>query len=134
MATDLQDCAEPKLSSLLSGVIDDVQTLIKQEMALARREMADELGKVKQAAMSLSIGLALAALGGLFLLLMVVHILSEETPLKLWHAYAIVGGLLALGGLGLLLFARAKVADFHLVPPRTAETMKENVRWFKNRS
>jgi hypothetical protein len=42
-----------------------------------------------------------------------------------------VGGLLAAGGIGLLVLGKQKLAQLHLVPQDTVEMMKENVQWLK---
>jgi hypothetical protein len=124
---------EPSLSSLVGGIINDFQLLVKQELALARRELADELRKAKQALISLGIGVGVLAIGGLLLIFMLVHLLSSVVPaIPLWGSYGIVGGLLIAAGAALLLRAKSKAEDIHVVPERTAETMKENVKWIKN--
>ena len=91
--------SEPSLSSLVGGIINDFQSLMKQEVALARRELADELRKAKQAAISLGIGVGILAIGGLLLIFMLVHLLSWAVPaIPLWACYGIIGGLLILAG------------------------------------
>jgi hypothetical protein len=124
------------VSSLVGGIISDAQQLIRQELALAKREMQEEVNKAKAAAVSLAAGGALALLGGVLLCLMLVYLLqwltNENFPL--WACYGVVGGLLALVGLILLYAARNKATDIHVVPPRTVETMKENLQWIKNQT
>jgi len=134
MATTLNRNSEPSLASLVSGIVTDAQALIQQEMALARRELADELNKAKQVTLSLGVGAAVVGLGGVLLTLMVVHILHEEVQIKLWLSYLIVGGVLAIAGATLLLFARAKASEIHLVPKQTVETLRENVQWIKDQT
>jgi hypothetical protein len=65
------------------------------------------------------------------LILMLVHLLQALTALPLWACYGIVGGLLAAGGIGLLVLGTQTLAQLHLVPQDTVETMKENVQWPK---
>jgi uncharacterized membrane protein len=125
--------SEPSLSSLVGGIINDVQVLMKQEVALARREIAEELQKAKQAAISLGIGLGIASIGGLLLIFMLVFLLNWAVPaIPLWASFGIIGGLLILAGVALLARAKKKAESIHVVPERTAETMKENLQWIKN--
>jgi hypothetical protein len=125
--------SEPSLSSLVGGIISDFQVLMKQEVALARRELADELRKAKQAAISLAIGVGVLTIGALLLIFMLVFLLNWAVPaIPLWGAFGIVGGLLVILGGALLVSAKNKAEDIHVVPERTAETMKENVKWIKN--
>lgn len=135
MATDLHNATtDQTLAALVGGIVHDAQELMKQELALARTEIADELNKTKQALISLAAGVAVAAVGGLLLLLMVVHLLNEVGGLSMWLSYLIVGGALAAVGVGLVFMGRSKAGDVHLVPRRTVETMKENVEWIKNQT
>ena len=61
MANDFPGATEPSMASLVGGIVNDVQTLIKQEMALAKREVTDELHKARDAALALGIGVGLTA-------------------------------------------------------------------------
>jgi Putative Actinobacterial Holin-X, holin superfamily III len=125
--------SEPSLSSLVGGIINDFQALVKQEVALARREFAEELRKARQAAISLGIGVGVLVVGSLLLIFMLVFLLSWAVPaIPLWGSFGIIGGLLIVTGAALLLRAKSKAEDIHVVPERTAETMKENLKWIKN--
>jgi Putative Actinobacterial Holin-X, holin superfamily III len=83
------------------------------------------------AGISLGIGAGIAAIGGLLLILMLVHLLHALTALPLWACYGIVGGLFAIGGVVLLVIGKQKLAHLDLVPQDTMVTMKENVQWIK---
>ncbi len=134
MANDLRTAPEPSMASLVSGIVSDAQDLFKQELALAKREMADELRKTRDAAISFGVGIGVAALGGWLLVLMVVYLLHEVALLPLWASYLIVGGVMVVVGCILFFVGRAKASSIHLVPQQTVETMKENVRWIKNQT
>jgi hypothetical protein len=137
MATDLHDrpaAAEPSLTSLLTGIINDTQTLIKQEVALARREFKDEIHKTVQAGISFGVGAGLLALGGTFILVCLALLLSWALAVPSWVGFGILGVLLALVGGGLLFFAKSRAEEINLVPPETAATMKENAQWLKNQT
>jgi len=122
----------PSMTSLVAGIIGDAERLVRQQIALARREMQAELDKAKVASIALASGTAVALLGGIFLGLMVVELLHEMGGLYLWASFLIVGGVLAIGGAILLYAGIAQVRDISLVPPQTAETLQENVQWLQN--
>jgi hypothetical protein len=130
------DSPPASVSSLVGGIISDAQQLIRQEVALAKREVQDEVTKAKTAAASLASGAAFALLGSALLCFMLVYLLywltSEHLPL--WACFGIIGGGLAVIGLILLYAARNKASEIRVVPPRTAETMKENVQWIKSQT
>jgi hypothetical protein len=120
---------EPTVAQLLTGLVQDAQKLLRQEVALATHELRRELRTTIRAGMSLGIGIGLAAIGGWLLILMLVHLVHALTALPLWACYGIVGGLLAAGGIGLLVLGKQKLVQLHLVPQDTVKTMKENVQW-----
>jgi hypothetical protein len=120
---------EPTLAQLLIGLMHDAQQLLRQEVALAKHEIRVELRKILGAGMSLGLGIGIAAIGGLLLILMLVHLLHALTALPLWVCYGVVGGLCAAGGIVLLVLGKQKLARLHLVPQQTVETMQENVQW-----
>lgn len=126
--------AEPSLAQLLTGIINDAKALVRHELALATYEIREDLRKTKTAMLSLGIGIGVAALGGLLLILMLVHLLHALAGLPLWACDGIVGGLLAISGAVLLLIGKNTIARIDVVPPQTMETMKENVRWIKERA
>jgi len=126
--------AAPSMASLLGGIVSDIQALTRQEIALAKTEMLREWDKAKTAAGAMVVGAAFLALGGILLCLMVVSALHEGAGLPWWASFLIVGGLLAALGVVLLLIGRSQAARVNLVPPQTAETLRENVQWIRNQT
>jgi Putative Actinobacterial Holin-X, holin superfamily III len=123
--------AEPSLAQLLTGIVNDAKELWRQELALAKHEIREDLRKTKTAMLSLGIGIGVAAIGGLLLILMLVHLLNALAGLPLWACYGIVGGVFAIMGGVLLLIGKNTIARIDVVPQQTVETMKENVQWIR---
>jgi protein-S-isoprenylcysteine O-methyltransferase Ste14 len=134
MADRIPTDTSPSMASLLGGIAGDLQTLIRQEVALAKAEILREWDKAKTAAGAMAAGAAVLALGGLFLCLCVVAVLHEAVGLPWWASFLIVGGVFT--GLGAVLFfmGRNQAARVNVIPPQTAETMKENVQWIRNQT
>jgi hypothetical protein len=124
----------PSMASLLGGIVNDVQTLIRQEIALAKAEMIREWDKAKTAASSMAVGAVVLALGGFFLCVTIACVLAEVVGLPWWASFLIVGGVFTGVGAVLFLIGRSQAAEVHVVPPQTAETMKENVEWIRNQT
>lgn len=121
----------PSMATLVQGIVNDAQKLIRQELTLARTEIQKDWTDLKQAAAALSVGGIVAFLGVLFLGFTVVYLLAL-TALPLWACYLIVGGVLALVG-GLLLFQGVnKLRTIQLGPEKTVESIKEIIEWQKN--
>ena len=126
--------SQPSMASLVGGIINDAQQLIRQEVTLAKQEVKEELGKVKAVAASAAIALALAVVGGLLLCLMLVHLLQWATGWHDWVCYGIVGGVfLAVAG-ALAAVAKSKASQIDVVPRQTVESIKENVQWLKTQT
>ncbi len=126
--------SEPTLAQLVSGLMSDATLLMQQELALAKYELYEEARKTKKAAASLGSGILVAAIGGLLLIIMLVHLLRELTEWPLWTCYGIIGGICAIGGAALLYSGKQQMSQIDIVPQQTVETMKENVKWFKRKA
>ncbi|QDU29688.1 hypothetical protein ETAA8_48030 [Anatilimnocola aggregata] len=119
----------PSMTHLVSGIITDAQDLMKQQLALFRTEVKEDVRKTKQAVISLVTGLALVSVGGTLLSFMLVYALQATTELPLWGCFGAVGGLLAAGG-GLVFYgALRKFNEFNPLPDESARALKENVQW-----
>jgi len=129
------------VAPLVSGIIDDLQELIKQNLAMFKVEVREDFKKTKDAAAALSVGIGLAVVGALHLTLMLVFLLwwafdpnRSATPgLPLWVCFGIVGGVFAGTGLALYLKGKHKLESFNPLPDETAQALKENVQWIKNK-
>src|SRR5262245_62081640 len=123
--------SDPTIPELLRGLVSDAKLLMRQELALAKQEVYTELGKTKAALLSLSLEIGIAAIGGLLLIITLVHLLHALTRLPLWACYGIVGGMLSVFGGVWLYRCKEKIGHIEVLPQRTMETMQENIRWLK---
>jgi hypothetical protein len=128
------DNSEPTLAQLMHGLVNDAKLLMRQELALAKHEIQGEVGKTKTALVSLGVGIGITAVGGLLLIVMLVHLLNALTEWPLWLCYGIIGGVCAIAGVVLLYRGKQHISQIDMVPQQTVETMKENVRWIKKKA
>ena len=124
-----QHTTEPSIAALLGGIANDVKDLLVQELALTTLEVHDTLRRAKSAAIALGLGIGVVAIGGMLLMLMLVHVLAALTVVPLWGCYGIVGSALVVLGAVLLAAGKTKTEELDVVPQRTLDTMKENVQW-----
>ena len=122
--------AAPSLATLLSGIMKDAKDLLVQELTLAKLEGHDEVRQIKTAALSLGIGVGVAAVGGILLSVMLVHMLAAYTDIPLWGCYGIVGSVFGVLGWVLLALGKHKIEEIDVMP-QTVETMKENAQWLR---
>lgn len=134
MANHSSSGSDASLASLVGGIINDAKDLMLHEFTMAKLEMQDELRKTKTAAISLAIGAGISAVGGLLLILMLVHLLAALTFLPLWGSYGIVGAVLLLMGLILLMSGKQTAEQIDADLPKTAATLKENAQWLKEQT
>jgi len=140
MSSPVHAPPEPGLSTLVKGIVDDIGDLIKQQIDFAKTEVTTDIRKTKEAAGALAIGAGVAALGGIFLGFMLVHLLhwltapagADRSSLPLWSCYAIIGALLLGCGAALIMAGKKKLGSFSPLPDQTVKTMKENVQWITN--
>lgn len=128
----LDDTRHEPVTHLIQNVVDDLRDLFREEVALARAEIRQEVGAWSSAAMSMAAGGAAAAVGGLFILLAIAQGIALLIGWRPWTGYAIVGVLLAIGGVGALLAGRRRAQAITTLP-RTTHTVKENAAWMKDR-
>jgi len=120
---------QTSIASLVGGLIEDTQRLVRQEVALARREVQAEWDKTKEGASLLGGAVVLFSLVGVLFAFTLVKLLHHYVlPNHEWACFAIVTLLFAAGG-GLLLYAAlAKFRQVHVIPPQSMESLREDVQ------
>ena len=103
----------PGMASLVGGIIEDTQRLVRQEVALARSEAQEAWDKAKMSAALLAAALTVCMPSGVLLGLMLVRLLEQVLPYE-WACFGIVGCSFAILG-GLLIYGGADP-----VPPGSA--------------
>jgi hypothetical protein len=125
---------DTSIAGLLGEVVADAQTLVRKEIELATAEVKGEITKARDGAVSLGIGSAVAGIGGLFLLLMLVHGLVEWFGLSFWLSYLIVGGTLAIVGGILLYLGLQRLKTLDPMPRETIDSVRKDVEWIREQS
>jgi Putative Actinobacterial Holin-X, holin superfamily III len=135
MADQVHSPADQSVTTLVAGIINDTQELLKQQMALIRSEIRDDFQKTKEGALALTTGAVVCLVAGILLCLMLVHLLNWAQPvlLPLWACYAIVGGVCAAAGGALVYLGVKKFQSFNPLPNQSVEGLKENLQWQTNR-
>jgi uncharacterized membrane protein YqjE len=127
------DYVQESIGTLLRGILDDLRTLIREEIALARVEMREQAGRARAAAMSFGIAAAALAFGGVFLLVAIALGIATLLGWPAWTGFMIVALLLCVGGFVTLSTARKQLASLHAMPAETVTTLKENSEWIAKR-
>jgi len=116
------------MSSLVSGILADVQQLIAQQTRLVRLEIREDLHKARTGAIFLGAGLGITAVGGLLFCLMLPYLLNWITSdqIPLWGCFGIFGVIFLLVGAGASYAAVKKFQSAAALPESTA-ALKENM-------
>jgi hypothetical protein len=125
---------DPSLGTLVSGIIDDAQKLIEQQITLLKQEIRKEIQDAKDTGKLLGAGVGLLCAAGVLLLFMLVYLLYwlAAPHLPLWSCYAIIGGALALVGGVVFYVGQQKLEHLNVVPEQTTQALKENLQWKTN--
>jgi len=130
MATDLHNDQSPSVTSLVSGIVNDAQDLLKQQFELLKAEVRDDMRKVRDAGEIMGLGAGLGLMGGILLTLMLVYLLNWAVPgIPLWGCFGIVGGVFLAGAVAAYLTGKRMLDNVNPLPDKTAEALKENVQW-----
>jgi hypothetical protein len=121
------------IGGLIRGILTDVKTLVREEIALARVEIREQAGRARTAAMSFGMAAAALLFGVAFLLVAVATAIAELAGWPLWAGFLIVAVLLSLVGFVTLASGRRQLRTIHAVPRETVTTLKENSEWIAKR-
>jgi len=110
MITELENHPLESAASIMSGIVDDLRDLVKQELRLAKEEVKEDLRKAREAGMYWAVGVGtvwLSVVPFIFMLVNVLHTLtspagSDPASIPLWACFGIVGALLAVVGFSVM--------------------------------
>lgn len=128
MRTDVHNgSSSPSMTTLVSGILTDVQQLMAQQSQLLRLEIREDLRKARTGAMFLGVGLGVTAIGGLLFCFMLPYLLNWVTndQLPLWACFGIFGVVFLLVGGGAAYTAAKKFQDAASLTESTT-SLKEN--------
>jgi len=128
--TAAQQPQESSVGQLISEISDDLSTLFRQEIELAKAEVRQEARKASRAAGMLGAAGFAGYMVALLLTLAVVAGLSNVmdpgwAALLVAVVWAVVGAVLYVTG-------RQRLRAVSPVPQQTVETLKEDAQWLKN--
>lgn len=130
MATDLRSSPGVGITSLVTDIISDAEELIRQQMALFRQEIRDDLRKTRDGAIALAAGVGVIAVGGILLLVMLPLLLNWLVPsIPLWGCFGIVGAAATTIGAAALYAGIQRFKAIHPLSDQAAQGLKENLQW-----
>lgn len=116
--------------TILTGLWEKTEALVRQEMRLASAELDEKMVKAKRELIALGLCGALLFAGFSSIVAALILLLSEA--IAPWLAAALVGVVSSVGGF--VLAQREKHAAADLVPDRTIESIKKDVNTIREAS
>jgi hypothetical protein len=136
MSVDLQ--APPEKASVvgtLKGILEDVQTLFGQQLAMLRAEIRADWTRTAKALWPLALGVGFFFVGVPLLCVMLVYLIHylsgapDVANIPLWGCYGIVGGLLTVTSIVMIMAGIQRFKAFNPLPDESARALQENVQW-----
>lgn len=130
-----QDLASfQSLKSLASDIAVDVRLLAEQHGRLLKSEVLESRNRSVSAAVLIVGGAVGLAIGTLFLLVGVVHLIAASFPtLPYWAAWLICGGAIWLAALLAAWIGARTLSSLEVIPRRTLHSLKESWSCLLNR-
>jgi len=122
--------ADRPLGELLADLSKNLGLLVRQEIELAKTEIAKKTSRLTKDATAIGIGGAIAYAGALTLIAGLVLLLIK-LGVAPWVSAVVVGAVILVIGYVLIQRATSDMSKTDLTPRHTAESMKENVQWVK---
>jgi uncharacterized membrane protein YqjE len=125
-----EEVEQTSVGELIGNISNDLSTLFRQEVELAKAELKQEASKAGKAAGMLG---AAGYAGHLtVVLLSFALVFALGNVMDLGWAALIVGVIWGIVAAVLFVNGRKKLKTVDPVPRRTAETLKEDAQWLKN--
>jgi len=128
------------IPALLRELRDESTTLLRQEVALAKTEMKENVSRMGTHAATLATGGLVAYAGVIVLLIGVGHLLGAalvraglDPKIAQWLAPSIVGLLVAIIGWVMVTKAKNAMAHDELAPQQTIDSLRDNKQWAENK-
>jgi hypothetical protein len=130
MATEQTTHASPGLTPLITGIINDAQALIRQQLTLFQTEIKNDLRRTKEASIPLAAGIIVCFLAGIILCMALAYLILYLWPTcSEFVAFGGVGVLLCIIGAVLVFTGKTKFDAFNPLPEKAVEGLKENIQW-----
>jgi uncharacterized membrane protein YqjE len=120
----------PPLGDLVKQLAQDSGTLVRQEIALAKAELRQNVKSLVRDVAMIAVGAVIAAVGGLVLVAFLVILLGSVLN-NYWLGALIVGALFVIVGGALAMANLKKLQKEEVAPTRTLDTLKEDKQWLQ---
>jgi len=118
---------QESIGQLFSGLVGDLQQLIRGEVELAKTEIKEDVGQAARAGQMLGVAL-MFGLVGLTVLMLGVAVYLEKW-LDDWQALGLVGLIMLIIAAAAGITGKNRLGASAMTPERTVESLKEDKEW-----
>ncbi len=123
---------EGTVTKLVSGILDDAQKLVRQQLEMLKAEVKEDFRRSKQAAEFGGMGIVMLTVGFLGLVTALAYFLHEHYQYSMWASWGITGGIFVLIGAALATTSYILLERFNPLPDKTFNALQENLSWKTN--
>ncbi|MGE0469337.1 MAG: phage holin family protein [Nitrospira sp.] len=121
----------PGVLNLLQGIIEDIKTLASQQVRLAKHELQFEGARATSMIVAAIFAVILATLCMMLLFIASVAALHEVAGLPVWMSCCIMAFVVLVVTISLFVYLKQQAQRLRLLPFRSLQTVKEDIRWIK---
>jgi len=128
--------AEPGTDSipvLIRSLLDDTRDLFREEVALARAEIREEIAAARTVGIAFATAAVVALVGVALLAVAIGGLIAWLASWPMWGGYLIVAIALLIVGFAIAGYGRGQLEKVRALP-KTTQTVKENLAWMQNKS
>lgn len=128
MLEQVREDVDHRISPILSEIVDDLGTLLRQEVALAKSELRIQASNAGKTVLEFVGAAVLCLIGGLLVFVGgALWIVQNIAGAPAWLAFFLVGLASVFVAFLLLLHAKSRLANLSLVPEKTIQSITETV-------
>lgn len=121
------DSITDTLGETFSGIIENLQNIVRGEVQLAKTEMKEGATAMGKGAGMVAAGVFFGLIGFIFLMLGLTYLINKS--LEMWISAGLVGlGLVIIAAI-LAMVGKKQISEANLVPQKTVESVKEDQQW-----
>jgi hypothetical protein len=121
--------SDSSIGALVKQLGRDLETLLRQEVALAKAEVAQTGRRLARDVAAISLAAMVAFLGVAGLTAGLIILLGRGLGGRYWLAAMLVGGAMLATGYAMFRTARADLGNTTILPKETLATLREDKQW-----
>jgi len=121
--------ANGTVTGLVSGILDDAQKLLHQQMEMLKAEVREDFRRSKRAAEFGGAGIVMLTVGFLGLVMCVAYVLHEQFQISMAASWGITAAIFLVIGGALAATSYILLERFNPLPDKTFHALQENLSW-----